>query len=170
MDGTAYRRLLLLADSHGHVHPAIVNAAHTCDCVIHAGDLGGAHVLDLVPMLAVRGNNDVPAKWPAPDHATLAALPAALAVELWGGRLVVIHGHQIASAARRHARLRTMFRDARAVLYGHSHHLLIDQSAQPWVVNPGACGRTRTKGGASCLLLEIHGPDDWQLSPLRWRS
>jgi hypothetical protein len=37
----------------------------------------------------------------------------------------------------------------------------------PWVLNPGAAGRTRTYGGPSCLLL-IAGETDWKVEVHRF--
>ena len=51
--------------------------------------------------------------------------------------------------------------------YGHSHKWVLDDSGQPWVVNPGAAGRDRTFGGASCLLLQA-SESDWHFSVLRY--
>jgi len=73
-------------------------------------------------------------------------------VELPGGILVATHGDQF-SPSKRHARLRAAFPEAQAILYGHSHKLVIDDAEAPWVLNPGAAGRARTFGGPSCLLL-----------------
>jgi hypothetical protein len=48
------------------------------------------------------------------------------------------------------------------VLYGHSHRLLQDFAAEPWILNPGAAGRARTGGGPSCLVLEA-GIGAWRV-------
>ena len=150
-------KLLLCSDSHGPVDPRILDLARGCDAVVHAGDVGGADTLralaDAAPATVVRGNNDVPGKWAETDVDTLATLPEVAELALPGGRLVVVHGDRHLPAARRHERLRTAFPDARAILYGHSHRLCVDDAAHPWVLNPGACGRARTFGGPSCLLL-----------------
>jgi predicted phosphodiesterase len=109
---------------------------------------------------AVRGNNDVTAKWPVADHAVLGALSTQLRIELPGGALVVEHGDRF-PPSKRHARLRTAHTVARAVLYGHSHKQLVDEEMLPWILNAGAAGRARTHGGPSCLVLSA--------TPQRWR-
>src|SRR5690606_38493775 len=101
---------------------------------------------------AVRGNNDVPGKWP-PPHVRLHALPIEQRLELPGGELVVVHGDDVLPASRRHERLRERYPEARMVVYGHSHRLVIDRDARPWIVNPGAAGKARTYGGASACVL-----------------
>ncbi len=150
-------RVLLLADTHGVLDPRIAELAQDCALAVHAGDVGASDVLETLAVaagrvLAVRGNNDVSAKWLGPA-ADLLALPECIDVPLPGGTLVVEHGHRH-SATRRHLRLRTAYPDARAVLCGHSHRLLQDLAAAPWILNPGAAGRARTGNGPSCLLLD----------------
>lgn len=149
-------RVLLVSDTHGAIDPAILALAGRCEQVVHAGDIGSAAVLAALGprVTAVRGNNDVAAKCAAADWEVLSALPLQASVSLPGGVLVVVHGHGERPASERHARLRRRFPDARAVLYGHSHRADCDLSARPWVLNPGAGGRARTHGGASCLVLE----------------
>lgn len=155
MDGV---RVLLIADTHGTVDGRIMQLAHGCDIVVHAGDIGRAAVLAAIAprhgrVIAIRGNNDVAAKWPEEDAAALAALPAVATLDLPGGLLAVVHGDRAGGAARRHAWLRRRHPQARAVVYGHSHRLACDRTAVPWLLNPGAAGRSRTYGGPSCLLL-----------------
>jgi putative phosphoesterase len=165
-------RVLLLSDTHGQVHPKILALAAEVDAIVHAGDIGHPAVLDKLsaagrPLLAVRGNNDVPAKWPADAHGLLEELPLATGLDLPGGRLMVEHGDRANPVARRHAMLRDRHAGARLVLYGHSHRQLIDDTAEPWVVNPGAAGRSRTYGGAGCVLLRATATK-WSLEALRF--
>ena len=43
--------------------------------------------------------------------------------------------------------LRAAHPQARGIVYGHTHRLLIDRSEEPWVLNPGAAGRIRNGSG-----------------------
>lgn len=163
-------RVLLLADTHGVLDPRIAELARDCTLAVHAGDVGASAVLETLAaaagqVLAVRGNNDVPGKWLG-ARADLAALPDDLEILLPGGTLVVEHGHRQA-AARRHARLRAAHPTAHAVLYGHSHRLLQDYALTPWLLNPGAAGRARTFGAASCLVLEVD-VGEWRTTAYRF--
>ncbi len=140
--------------------------------VVHAGDIGHPSVLDElgstgVPVHAVSGNNDTPGKWPVSALTTLQRLPASIDLALPGGTLAVEHGHRANPVARRHDRLRERHPDARLILYGHSHRQTIDQQRQPWVVNPGAAGRSRTYGGPSCVMLHATSAS-WRLEPFRF--
>ena len=162
----------ILSDTHGWVHPKVQAVLTGADCIVHAGDVLGANVLDELAKLtrrrgrvvAVAGNND------RGDGALQqAALPTVAEVPLPGGTLVVTHGDQFGPAPQ-HAALRQAWPQARAIVYGHTHRLVCDQDGEPWVLNPGAAGRTRTHGGASCLLLAADA-EDWTVQahkfPLR---
>jgi uncharacterized protein len=164
-------RVAILADTHGWVDPRVLAVVAECDLAVHAGDIGSAWVIARLRPLqgrvwAVSGNNDVPSRWPESDRDLLASLPERLDLALPGGRLVAVHGHRM-PARDRHARLRRRFPDARLLVYGHSHRLVLDLDCEPWVVNPGAAGRTRTHGGPSCLVLSA-GRDGWQLESVRF--
>lgn len=55
-------RIGIIADTHGAVHPRIADLFASVDHILHAGDVGGAHVMEalraLAPVTAVDGNND----------------------------------------------------------------------------------------------------------------
>ena len=153
-------KVLLLGDTHGWVDDSIVELAAGMELVVHTGDIGSASVLAALKsrcgnVLAVAGNNDVPKKWSVDEHHVLSGLPESLQIELPGGVLAIEHGHRIWDSANYHSRLRNKYPDTRAIAYGHSHSRRIDTTNQPWVMNPGAAGRVRTKGGASCLVLTV---------------
>lgn len=156
----------MVSDTHGHLDARVADAITGCDYAVHAGDIGGAAVLDALQSLsgtvvAVLGNNDVEGKWPAAERASLRQLPAMAQLELPGGVLMVVHGDRILPAKHRHQRLRVLYPQARAIVYGHSHCLCEDREALPWILNPGAAGRSRTYGGPSCMILDA--------SHKRWR-
>jgi uncharacterized protein len=164
-------RILLLADTHGILDDRIAALARECDVAVHAGDVGAAVVLDVLRqggarVFAVRGNNDMPAKWSRDEHVALSTLEDVARIELPGGVLIATHGDRF-PPSKRHACLRAAFPQARAILYGHSHKLVIDDSGLPWVLNPGAAGRARTYGGPSCLLLDASA-DTWRIKACRF--
>jgi len=166
------RTVALLSDTHGYLDARVREAASACDYIVHAGDIGGAGVLQALGgaargFIAVRGNNDVPEKWPPSERGLLRDLPDAAEVALPGGLLVVTHGDRVLPAKQRHARLRRAYPEARAIVYGHSHRLVADCSVRPWVLNPGAAGRARTYGGPSWLML-FAAEDRWRLRMFRY--
>ncbi len=151
-------KVLLLGDTHGWVDDSIVGLAAGMELVVHTGDIGSASVLASLKsrcgkLLAVTGNNDTTEKWPADEFLTLSKLPESLQINLPGGVLAIEHGHQIWDTTNYHSRLRRKYPDTHAIAYGHTHIRRIDTTIYPWVLNPGAAGRVRTKGGASCLVL-----------------
>ncbi len=167
----SYRWIALVADTHGHLDPRVAELARSCDLIVHAGDIGSGAILrrlaaDGAEIVAVAGNNDTVRHWPADDRAELDALPTTARVALNGRTLVVDHGHGHPARAR-HRRLRAQYPDVQAICYGHSHRPVIQTAALPWILNPGAAGRTRTYGGPACLLIETdeHG---WALHPHRF--
>lgn len=155
----------ILSDSHGYLVPAIRDAVNACDYIVHAGDIFNADVLEqLQPkkrLIAVAGNNDLPARWAREEAEVVRALPKTASLQLPGGKLVVEHGHRLGNHPD-HGRLRADHDDARLIVYGHTHHRIIDQQQTPWVVNPGASGKVRTHGGPSCLLLHA-SLDEWRI-------
>lgn len=166
-------RVLLVSDTHGALDARIEALAREADLVVHAGDVGSAEVLARLQsvcarVIAVRGNNDVSSKWAPAGQAVLRTLNDHAEVGLPGGALVAVHGDHF-PASRRHARLRAAFPAARAIVYGHSHRLVVDQDDYPWVLNPGAAGRARTFGGPSGLILRASATS-WVVAPVRFTA
>jgi putative phosphoesterase len=160
-------RIVIVSDTHGALDDRIAGEATRSDIVVHAGDIGSPEVLEaLTPrggrLIAVRGNNDVRGNWQPPHWELLESLPWESRLALPGGELVVIHGHRYGNPGRCHERMRGDYPDARLVVYGHSHRKCVDQSASPWILNPGAAGRVRTFGGPTFGLL-LASRTRWQL-------
>lgn len=167
-------RVALLSDTHGHVCPNVLEVVGTCDVAVHAGDIGSAAVLRRLREVtggvhAVRGNNDVPGLWAGDELEVLGAVPRVAELALPGGLLVVEHGHVHGQMSPDPGRLRAAHPGARAIVYGHTHKLLVDRTSAPWVLNPGAAGRIRNRGGPSCLVLTA-GEDSWQVEAFRFHD
>lgn len=160
-------RVALVADTHGALDERIAEIVAGCDLVVHAGDIGTPRILaQLNPLsgrvIAVRGNNDTPLQWPRGSESWLRELPEQVQIDLPGGILAIEHGHRVLPASRRHERLRERHPHARAVVYGHTHRLVVDRETEPWVLNPGAAGRIRNYGAPSCLVLSA-GQEHWDV-------
>jgi putative phosphoesterase len=158
----------ILSDTHGFLDPRIAETVNQCDYIIHAGDIMGAHVLRaLEPGLqlhAVAGNNDNAMVWIDEEADVVNSLPSKLKLNLPGGLLIIEHGHRLGNNPE-HDQLRWDHAEARLVIYGHTHKRVIDTSESPWVVNPGAAGKVRTKGGPSCLVLNA-SESDWHIKEI----
>ena len=166
-------RVAIISDTHGYIDPHVVEVIRRCDQVIHAGDICGAHVLEQLHQLtsqvtAVAGNNDASGLWPLEETHVVNALPKIARLQLPGGELVVEHGHRHGMQQPDHASLRQTHTQARVIVYGHTHRMLVDKEHTPWVINPGAAGATRTRGGASCLILTASASKEWDVEMLKF--
>jgi uncharacterized protein len=112
---------------------ACVERMRAADLILHAGDLSTAQVLaDLralgPPVEAVHGNAD--------DLEVRRLLPSARLVTAGGARIAMVH--DAGPAGGRLARLRARFRDADAVVFGHSHIPLHERDGDFQIFNPGS--------------------------------
>jgi putative phosphoesterase len=148
------------------VDPRIVRHARNLDWIVHAGDLcsmgGVAGLRPRLGLIAVAGNNDRPRSWPAAERPYSLHLPEVARLALPGGVLAVEHGHRHGWNRPSHRRLRRAHPGARLVVYGHTHRRAWDTRLLPWILNPGAAGRTRTHGGPSMAVL-LACPRRWSV-------
>jgi putative phosphoesterase len=106
--------------------------ADEADVVLHTGDVVDRAVLaalgERAVVHAVLGNN---------DRALVGTLPEVLEVELGGVPVAMIHDSGPTSG--RAGRMRQRFPGAAAVLFGHSHHPLVEWTDDGTVLfNPGS--------------------------------
>ena len=117
----------VVSDTHGYVDGRMIVALKGVDAILHAGDVGGAHVLvalaEIAPVHAVYGNND--------EKKDTLGLPFRADVVLGGVGLHLVH--QLP-----HAKPRP---DTRVLVFGHSHRPVIEDRGGVLYVNPGAAGR-----------------------------
>lgn len=117
------------------------------DHIIHAGDVGSAHVLvelrAIAPVTAVRGNCDAGA-WAQ-------SLPAYAEVDLGGARILVGHAA---------GRLRAEAGDSglAVVITGHSHLASLEERDNVLHLNPGSAGPRRFGRPRTVARLEIRPP------------
>jgi len=173
--GDSHRRIAIISDTHGIINQNILEVVKTCDRVIHAGDICGAHVLTQLEevcsqVTAVRGNNDAPELWADDEAAVVSQIPSIAEIELPGGTLCIEHGHKHGMHQPKHCSLRESHPHAKVIVYGHTHKMVIDDETTPWVVNPGAAGSTRTNGGPSCMVLTAHANREWDIEMLRFEE
>ena len=134
----------VISDTHGLLRPEAIAALLGCDGIIHAGDIGSAHILDqlaaVAPVHGVRGNNDLDAPWAR-------ELPDCLRLDLNGWKVLLVH--DIADLA--------IHPDERIdlVICGHSHKPGIEWRGERLFLNPGSAGRRRFKLPVTLALLEM---------------
>ena len=148
-------RIGLIADTHGVVHERVPALFANVDRIIHAGDVGGSHVLDalraLAPLTYVDGNN---------DNATGEDV---LRFEVGGLRVLLTHilPRPSKPAKRVLASLRTTPADL--VVYGHSHLPHNEQRDGVTYINPASAGPRRFDYPTSVGYLEKRG-DAWSVT------
>jgi uncharacterized protein len=124
----------LISDTHGLVRPETLQALAGVERIIHAGDVGGASVIDalraIAPVDVVRGNNDKD-PWGI-------KLPPWLALEFEGVGIHVLHDINEMDVDPAAAGFRV-------VITGHSHKPLVTQRDEVLFVNPGSAGPRRFK-------------------------
>lgn len=133
-------RVAIISDTHlprgdRRLPDACVERLRAADAILHAGDLARIEVLrDLEalgpPVHAVFGNVD--------DEHVRAALPFDRVVELAGARVAMVH--DAGRATGRLERLRALYRNVDAVVFGHSHIPLHEMSPDGafQIFNPGS--------------------------------
>jgi putative phosphoesterase len=149
----------LISDTHGLLRPEVHSALAGVELILHAGDVGGAAILDelalIAPVRAVYGNTDV--TWDP-------GLVPALDLVLGGLRVHVSHGHEVGKATP--ANLAKAY-DADVVVYGHTHIQKISRVGGRLVVNPGAAGPRRFNLEPSVAILSIeNGAGTVEIVPL----
>jgi uncharacterized protein len=134
----------LISDTHGLVRPEALQALAGVDRIIHAGDVGGASVIEtltgIAPVDVVRGNNDKD-PWGA-------RLPEWLALEFEGVGIYVLHDLKELDPAAAAFRV---------VIAGHSHKPLVTERDGVLFVNPGSAGRRRFSLPVTVGYLTVTG-------------
>jgi len=140
----------LISDTHGLVRPQIAAAFARVDLILHAGDVGGADVLDalaaIAPVEAVYGNVDDP-------HDP--ALAKERVVTVGGITIHVSHGHELGRPTPALALARYT---GDVVVFGHTHRAVtVRTESGRLAVNPGAAGPRRFDIKPSVARLVIEG-------------
>lgn len=158
---TSRMKIGIVSDTHEELADQVIAVIDNCDIAIHAGDIGSSQVLETLQpktghVIAVAGNNDKPYLWDFKDWQLVNNLPQVQKLSVPGGKIVVEHGHEHDMHKPAHQDLRAAHPQARLVVYGHTHIQIIDEDAPgQHIINPGAAGYTRNKGGPSCIVLTI---------------
>lgn len=162
----------IISDTHAVLHPEIEALITQCDIAIHAGDICNANILSAMKpktaqVIAVAGNNDYTEAWPKEQADIVDALPQIAELKLPGGTIKIEHGHKHGMQSPDHESLRNAHPEAKAIIYGHTHKKVIDDYTLPWVMNPGAAGEQRNRGGSSCLILTAT-EKNWSVESFRF--
>jgi putative phosphoesterase len=131
----------LISDTHGLLRPEAVAALQGVQRIIHAGDIGGADILEtlgaIAPVDAVRGNNDK-GPWAA-------RIPTRLTLDIAGIAVHVLHDLKELKAGAA----------VRVVIAGHSHQPGVKERDGVLYVNPGSAGPRRFKLPVTVAYLQV---------------
>ena len=139
----------LVSDTHGLVRPELTSAFDGVSLILHAGDVGGASVLEtlgrIAPVEAVFGNVDDP-------HDPSLARERSLTID--GVLIHLSHGHEL---GRPTPDLVLARYQGDVVVFGHTHRAVVVSSGQRIAINPGAAGPRRFDVRPSVARLVIRG-------------
>ena len=136
----------VLSDTHDLLRPEVIGTLQGCDCILHAGDISSAEILDrlrqIAPVKAVRGNNDK-------DR----ALPCFLDFVIGNRRVFMTHKKK---------NLPEDLSPYQIVVCGHTHLYLSEviqtakkETAEALFLNPGSCGPRRLNQPITMAILSI---------------
>ncbi len=139
-------RIGLISDTHGLLRPEAVTFLRGSDRIVHAGDIGGAHVLTelsaLAQVTAVHGNIDKGPWAEAIAHTETVRVDDVL--------IYVIH--DVAELD-----LDPVAAGFHVVVSGHSHRPSVRERDGVLYVNPGSSGPRRFKLPVAVAELEVDG-------------
>lgn len=139
-------RIGLIADTHNLLRPEALAALRGVDHLIHAGDIGGPHILEqlerIAPLSVVRGNND---QEPWADD-----IPEQLTLRFDAITLYVLHD-------LKQLNIDPVAQGIDVVVAGHSHKPLHEERNGVLYLNPGSAGPRRFKLPVGVGILHIEG-------------
>lgn len=123
------KKIGIISDTHGVLRQEVMEILETCDCILHAGDMGKPEILDrirpLASIYAVRGNN---------DRGWTDTLAEKLHFSIEGVEFFMVHNKKDVA---------WYLGNVQIVVFGHTHQYyekMID--GRLWL-NPGSCGNNR---------------------------
>ena len=142
----------VISDTHGLLRPEVAAAFDGVALILHAGDVGGAKVLEslaaIAPVEAVYGNVDDP-------HDP--SLTRERVVTLAGVTIHVSHGHEL---GRPTAELVLARYRGEVMIFGHTHKaVVVRETGGRIAFNPGAAGPRRFDLEPSVARLTITAGD-----------
>jgi len=129
----------LISDTHGLLRPEALSFLQGCQLIVHAGDIGGRHILDalsaIAPVVAVRGNNDTEVGMQSVRECEYARIGDVL--------LYVVHDRAGIDRDPQVPLDDPRAKGVDVVVTGHSHKPLLEHQHGVLFVNPGSAGRRR---------------------------
>lgn len=143
-------RLGIISDTHGTLPPEVFEVFKSVDHILHAGDVGSAHILTeleaLARVTAVYGNTD--------GWGLRAKLPRVAKLRLDGFDIVVTHGDQFGTPTPE--ALHEAFPEGEILVFGHTHRPLVETvDVVVTAMNPGSAGAPRHGLPPSVGIMEL---------------
>ncbi len=136
-------RVGVLSDTHGLLRPRVLTLLAGSDRILHAGDVGGTEVLkklrEIAPVDVVRGNTD---SGPEAEE-----LPLMASGDLDGLPFRMIHRREDVDPL--------WAKQARLVVFGHSHRPELEWRGACLFLNPGAVGPRRFSYPLTLAVLTV---------------
>ena len=158
----------IISDTHGILDPSVKKYLRDTDIIIHAGDVMSIKIIqdlrrEFNNTYIVAGNNDVPERYTNKEEKKIiSSLNKIENIKIFDEIITVTHGDQFGCMPS-HSKLRENFPKSKLVIYGHTHYQIFDDSASPWVMNPGASGHTRNMNGGPCFSQVIIEDNSWDI-------
>ena len=147
------KRIGLLSDTHGFLHPNVLHHFKDCDEIWHVGDIGSPAVLD-----ALEACKTVRAVWGNIDGQDIRFRTSrALHFECEGMRVMMTHIGGRPQKYAPHIPQELLAYRPQLFICGHSHLLKVqyDPTYQMLYVNPGAAGRYGAQLVSTLIRFEI---------------
>jgi len=141
-------RVGIISDTHGLLRPEALRALEGVDRILHAGDVGGQDILRALesqaPVVAVRGNTDW-GEWAK-------SLPTTAVAEFGTNLFYLLH--DLADLD-----LNPGAAGMRAVVSGHTHMPMVQETGGVLYVNPGSAGPLRGSKPVTLAIAEMEGDE-----------
>lgn len=149
------KRIGILSDTHGYIHPGVSGFFKECDEIWHAGDIGNIETADnlskLKPLRAVYGNID--------ETKIRTCYPEYELFDCESMKVLIIHiGGYPGRYSQKAKQLIEQF-EPQLFISGHSHILKVmpDHKHQLLHINPGSAGKSGLHKNITMVRLTIDG-------------
>jgi putative phosphoesterase len=142
----------VISDTHGIIHPGVLELFEGVDAIFHAGDIGTDHVLSalkkIAPVMAVRGNMDSP-----PFSYDIPAYRISRV-----GEMDILITHRVGNPMHPSTELKERLLQVRpaAVVFGHTHHPFEEWVDGVLFFNPGSAGQVRHGHPLTVGFLDVN--------------
>jgi putative phosphoesterase len=144
-------KLGIISDTHNKLPENIFIVFHNVDIIFHAGDIGESYILKqlsgIAPVHAVYGNTDL--------YSLASTLPSRVSLELDGLHFLMQHNIGQISHFYRKLQNNESVHFPDVVIFGHTHHSIIQKVEKTLFMNPGSAGSPRAGQPLSVIIADI---------------